>query len=200
MRRRLTRGRTPTDVAHAVIATFDSPADAKVRAIWATLANNKIDSSMTTLGVAPHLTLAVMNDVMPGPLIGRVGDLATGTEPFSLRFDRIDVFEGRESVLYLAPQASTALRRLHSTLHENVQGIGTSTEHTRPGSWVPHATIAMALRKRPLAAAHRVLSEHFFSFSAQVISLAIVRFRPVVRFAGVSMVYQTPLGQKAVAQ
>lgn len=199
MRRRHTRGRTPTDVAHAVIVTFDAAADTEVRAIWATLANNKIDSSMMTFGVAPHLTLAVMNDVMPGPLIGRVGDLPTGTEPFGLRFDRIDIFEGRESVLYLAPQASTALRRLHSTLHENVQGIGTSTAHTRPGSWVPHATIAMALRRRSLPVAQRLLARCFSPFAARVTDLSVVDFRPA-RIEAATKIYQAPLGAKPVAQ
>ena len=108
MRRRLTRGRTLTNVAHAVVATFDSGADAEVRALWAALANSKIDSSMMTLGVAPHLTLAVMTDTMPGPLIGRVGDLARRTNPFGISFDRIDMFQDRRSVPYLAPRASTA--------------------------------------------------------------------------------------------
>jgi len=198
MRRRPTRGRTPTDVAHAVIATFDAAADTAVRAIWATLANNKIDSSMMTLGVAPHLTLAVMNDVMPGALIGRVDTLAGDTEPFNLRFDRIDVFEGREAVIYLAPQASTALRRLHQALHENVQGIGTITDHTRPGSWVPHATLAMAVRKRRLAAAQRLLSRRFSPFAARVTDLGVVDFRPA-RVEAATAVYQTSLCAKSAA-
>jgi 2'-5' RNA ligase len=184
-------------VAHAVVAMFDPAADAEVRAVWALLSNSNIDSSMMTLGVAPHLTLAVMDDVLPAPLIGRVNALAARTNPFTLNFDRIDMFEGSETVLYLAPQASTALRRLHEAFHESAVGIGTSTDHTRPGSWVPHATIAMALRKRPLAAAHRLLSNSFFAFNARVTDLAVIRFRPVVRFQGVTKVHQVPLGAAA---
>lgn len=199
MRRRLTRGRTPTNVAHAVIATFDPGADAEVRALWAALANSKIDSSMMTLGVAPHLTLAVMTDTMPGPLIGRVGDLARRTNSFGLSFDRIDMFQDRRSVPYLAPRASTALRRLHEALHESVQGVGTSTDHTRPGAWVPHATLAMALRKRPLAAAQRLLSERFSPIAARVTDLAVVHFRPA-RVEAATKIYQVPLGTQAPAQ
>ena len=180
-------------MAHAVIATFDPVADAEVRAIWAALSNSNIDSSMTTLGVAPHLTLAVMNDALPAPLIGTVNALAAQTEPFTLNFDRTDMFEGSETVLYLTPQASTALRRLHEAFHESAVGIGTSTDHTRPGSWVPHATIAMALRKNPLSAAHRMLSASFFAFHARVTDLAVIRFIPADRSQSVTKVHQVSL-------
>jgi len=176
---------------------FDLAADAEVRAIWAALSNGKIDSSMMLLGAAPHLTLAVLDDALPVPLIGRVNALAARTQALNLHFDRIDMFEGKETVLYLAPQPSTALRKLHEAFHESAVGIGSSTDHTRPGSWVPHATIAMALRKKPLAAAHELLSTSFFAFSARVTDLAVVRFNPANLSQTVTMVHQVPLGTSA---
>lgn len=184
-------------MAHAVVAMFDPAADAEVRTIWATLCYGNIDSSMMTLGVPPHLTLAVIDDAPTAPLIGCVNALAARTNPFTLIFDRVDMFEGKETVLYLAPQASTALRKLHGAFHESAIGIGTSTDHTRPGTWVPHATIAMALRKRLLATAHRILSNSFFPFDARVTDLAVIRFSPVDRFQGVTKVHQVSLGAAA---
>lgn len=172
---------------------FDPTADAEVRAIWATLSNSNIDSSMMMLGVAPHVTLAVMDNALSAPLIGRVDALAARTEPFTINFDRIEMFGGSETVLYLAPQSSTALRRLHETFHESAFGIGTSTEHTRPGSWVPHATIAMALRKSPLAVARRMLSTSFSAFNARVTDLAVIRFIPADRSQSVAKVHQVSL-------
>jgi len=170
-------------VAHAVIATFDPVADGKIRAIWTALSDHAIDSSMAALDVSPHITLAVMNNVAPGALTECAGSLATRTVPFSVRFDHTDLFPGHETVLFLAPQNSRSLVAVHKAFHESAVGIGVSTEHTRPGTWVPHVTLAMALRKQSLAAAQNILSEAFQAFSAQVTGLAVVRFDPTARLA-----------------
>ena len=168
-------------MVHAVVVMFDRVANAEVHAIWVALSISTIDSSMMMPGVAPHLTLAVMNDALPAPLISRVNALAAQTDPFMLYFHRIYMFEGNATVLYLAPQASTVLRRLPGSFHESAVGIG--NDHTRRRSWVPHATIAMALRKKPWAAAHRILSNSFFAFYARVTALA-VPFLPSGAFSG----------------
>jgi len=186
-------------MAHAVVATFDPAAETAIRGLWATLANNDVDSSMMMLGVAPHITLGVYDDAMEGPLIGRVSACGAKVSPFSIAFDRIDMFEGRETVLFLAPQASPRLRRLHETFHEHAHGIGTCDDHYRPGAWVPHSTIAMGLRKRQLKRAGAVLDGAFDTIVARLVGLSIVRFRPVTRFDGVSLVHAVPLGGAAAA-
>lgn len=183
-------------MAHAVIATFDPAAEHQVRALWAVLANNDIDSSMTALGVAPHLTLAVYDDAMEGPLIGRVSDFGARTAPFGIAFDRIDMFEGRESVLFLAPQASPRLRKLHEGFHDHAFGTGTCHDHYRPGAWVPHATLAMAMRKKQVRRAADLFDGTFETIAARLVGLQIVRFRPAVRFESVAVVHRAPFGGK----
>ncbi len=184
-------------MAHAVIATFDPAAESDIRSMWAALANRDIDSSMMSLGVAPHLTLGVFDDAMEGPLIGRVSACSAKTAPFGVAFDRIDMFEGRETVLYLAPRASPRLRRLHEGFHEHAHGVDTCHEHYRPGAWIPHATIAMGLRRRQLKRAGELFDGGFDPIPARIVALAIVRFRPVVRFESVSLVHAVPLGGAA---
>lgn len=185
---------------HAVTVTFDPRAESDIRALWASIANNRINSSMMHLGVAPHLSLGVFDDAMEGPLIARVTAFGAKVAPFAIAFDRIDMFPGRETVLFLAPQASPRLRRLHEGFHDQVQGVGTCAADYRPGAWVPHATIAMGLRQRQLARARKLLDGAFDTIVARIVGLEVVRFRPVTRFDSVSIVHRVALGGAVAAR
>ncbi|MFJ4037390.1 2'-5' RNA ligase family protein [Microbacterium sp. NPDC090007] len=124
--------------------TLDGEADAAVRAEWEALTRAGLPSQAQHKGESnrPHITLLVR------PALAEIAahDLET-LFPFPLTLGAPVLFgSGRSRVIARSVVPTTALLRVHRRVHE-LAGAGGDADHTRPGAWTPHVTIA---RRIPL--------------------------------------------------
>ncbi|GAA0957897.1 2'-5' RNA ligase family protein [Frigoribacterium faeni] len=145
---------------HSIELLLDDASDAAVRDDWRLLAEAGLPSLAGHTGAtnAPHLTLsaAARFDDRADP---RLLDVFSRL-PVSVEWGGFVVFGRgpRGLVLARGVVATSALLDLHRTVHESVGGAG-PVEHSAPGRWTPHVTLASRLSPEQLGRALEVLSE-----------------------------------------
>lgn len=123
---------------------FDEESDAAVRAEWDALLAADLPSQARHRGESnrPHVTVLVRSRLEPFDAAALEGAL-----PLPLVLGAPVLFgAGRHRVLARSVVPSTALLALHARVHE-VAGPGADVDHTVPGAWTAHVTLA---RRVPL--------------------------------------------------
>jgi 2'-5' RNA ligase len=151
----------PTDHlpgAYAVVLHFDEETDRRLREVWAALDVHGVDSVARTHGAAyrPHLTLAIIEtadaaratDALRRPLAGAAGIPVT--------LNAVGFFLTGAAPAYLGVTPTSSLLLLHEQVHAALGDVA-SWDYYRPGSWVPHCTLAMGVTS-PSAVADVVTS------------------------------------------
>ncbi|MBW0005771.1 MAG: 2'-5' RNA ligase family protein [Hyphomicrobiales bacterium] len=98
--------------------------------------------SLHDLGYWPHVTLAVYDDIESHVVHAAAALLFSGAAPVELEFAAVRFFEGPVLTLYAAPSPSPELENLARKLHRLISPERCHP-HYRPGSFVPHCTLAM---------------------------------------------------------
>lgn len=136
---------------------FDDDTDAAVRAEWDALAAADLPSQARHTGASnrPHTTLAVR------PSIG--GMDAAPLEallPVAVTLGAPVLFGGaRHRVVARLVVPSAELLALHAAVHR-AAGMGEDLDHTLPGAWTPHVTLARRVPVERVGEALTALAEH----------------------------------------
>jgi len=176
-------------MGYAVILNLSTDSAARVVEVWERLAQEAISSVMLDVGVQPHISLAVFQDLAPEMLRADLSRFAEVTQPLSLDLAFAGTFPTAEGVVFLAPVVTQELleahRRFHSTLRE--RGVD-CMEYYLPGRWVPHCTVATGVAPDRMGAALEVCvrSEAFGAVELDKVSL--------VEFPPAREIYAFPLG------
>ncbi|MDX6592248.1 MAG: hypothetical protein QOJ13_1444 [Gaiellales bacterium] len=136
-------------MALALELTLDDGADAAVREIWRGLEQVGVRSLASLLDgrVEPHVSLVVSGDVEALRALGPdLAEIVRMAGPQVLALDAIGLFPGGDPVLFLAVTPTESLLRMHADVAELLRerGVAVCPEY-RPGAWVPHCTVAMAM-------------------------------------------------------
>lgn len=118
---------------------FDDETDAAIRAEWDALAAAGLPSQARHTGETnrPHITMLVRPEL--GAL--EAGPLSAAL-PLELRLGAPLLFGvGRSRVIARSVVPSSRLLALHERVHAQA-GLGGDVDHTRPGNWTPHVTLA----------------------------------------------------------
>ncbi|MBV8963215.1 MAG: 2'-5' RNA ligase family protein [Hyphomicrobiales bacterium] len=114
--------------------------------------------SLRELGYEPHITLAVYEDLAAPEVVAAAAKLFEGSIAIKLVFEEVRWFEGPPLTLYAAPTAAPELDAFARRLHLLI-APGRCHPHYRPGSFVPHCTLAMGIkaegREKAIAFARR---------------------------------------------
>jgi 2'-5' RNA ligase len=128
------------------LKSVDATADA-IMSLWDQVSAFEDFPSMRALTYPPHVTFAIYDS--PGAseqlAIATLKKAAGGRAAIELCFDRIRTFDGPPLILWADPEPKTALREIHDQIHAAIDP-GLCQPHYRPGSWVPHCTLAMRTR------------------------------------------------------
>jgi hypothetical protein len=108
--------------------------------------------SMAKLGYPPHFTFAIYEDIEIEHLEHAVHSVFSECGPISITFDRIKLFDSSPLVLWASPLDASALQDLHAAIHGLIDPARCH-EHYRPGSWVPHCTLATGITEKHRSAA-----------------------------------------------
>jgi 2'-5' RNA ligase len=128
------------------LKSVDATADA-IMSLWDRVGVFEDFPSMRALNYPPHITFAIYGSAAASEqlAIATLERVATGRTAIELTFDRIRSFDGPPLILWADPEPKTALREIHDQIHAAIDP-GLCHPHYRPGSWVPHCTLAMRTR------------------------------------------------------
>lgn len=129
-------------MALAVCLLLDEPAAQVVRRLWQRLEAEGVPTLLThTHGRhVPHLSYAVLRTYDLQQVAAALGRLPDG-EPILLHFDALGMF--RRSRTWLVPAVTADIAARQQRVVEAVATTGADLHrHYRPGTWVPHCTLA----------------------------------------------------------
>jgi 2'-5' RNA ligase len=137
------------------VKSCDVTAEA-IMSLWDQASTFEDFPSIRALVYPPHITFAIDDspDASEQAAIDTLERVAEATPAIELSFERIRTFDGPPLILWADPEPKTALREIHDQIHAAIDP-GLCHPHYRPGSWVPHCTLAMriALDRNPDALA-----------------------------------------------
>jgi 2'-5' RNA ligase len=132
--------------SYAVVLHFDEETDRRLREVWAALDVHGVDSVARTHGAAyrPHLTLAIIEtaDVARATTALRLPLARVAGLPVTL--NAVGFFLTGTAPAYLGVTPTSRLLLLHEQVHAAIGDVA-SWDYYRPGSWVPHCTLAMGV-------------------------------------------------------
>jgi len=164
----------------AVELHFDPQAEMRVRSLWDELARQGIRSLPPLIGSRPHISIAVFDRVDPARVRPELEELAATLAPLPLTFGAVGTFPAKEGVVFLTPVVTPELLELHQSVHARLDALGLrALEHSRPGRWVPHCTVAIDLPREQLLPALEICRSSRVFGSLTLAEIGLVEYRPV---------------------
>jgi 2'-5' RNA ligase len=130
--------------------------------------------------VAPHLSLAVYDRLVPAAVTVSLQRFAERQPAIAVQLASLGLFPGPPAVLFAAPVVSAELLALHRAYHQATWASGPRCwAHYLPENWVPHVTLGEGLR---LAAVPTAVGNTIAAWQprpAVLHKISLVRFHPV---------------------
>ena len=160
-------------VAHAVELQLDDTATRAVLGLRGVLRAAGITPiTAASPHVHPHVSVAVTADAAPSAVRDALVGVATAGLP-AVRLSSVGAFVTFEEVVFLGVTPTPLLLELNRRVHARLDAAKiASWPLYRPGSWVPHCTLAM--RPGDLAAAFTALRGAVLPIEASPVALRIV--------------------------
>ena len=132
-------------MAHAINIRSDDKSAEAIRSLWVECSALELAPSMGTLKYPPHITLAIYDQIGIPELTGAFDSAFSQATRFTAKFEKLDYFETPQAIiLWAAPILPDFVRSIHEHIHARV-GVEQSRPHYRPGSWVPHCSLATSI-------------------------------------------------------
>ncbi|XP_074579019.1 uncharacterized protein LOC141835500 [Curcuma longa] len=184
---------------YAVELYFDPALENQVLKAWNVLARRQISTKLIEISARPHLTLLSLPALDPLRLQAPLRALAARLDPLPLSLSSVGAFPSSLSDagqggggLFLAPTPSADLLSLHSQVCDALRKEGVELpEEFRPGSWVPHCSVAQDVPRSRIADAFCVLRDLKLPVSGYATDIGLVEFSPVQEF------FSFPLGSSS---
>jgi 2'-5' RNA ligase len=127
----------------AIELYLDSPTADRIIQVWQELEQAGLATAQTAKRpYTPHISLAVAPELDQDWFSRLVEDFAADYQPVPLLFTHLGIFRAERNVLFVAPQASEQLVRMHKAFFALVAGEQVDWWHYyRPDRWVPHCTL-----------------------------------------------------------
>lgn len=172
---------------------FDPKSSMAVHQQGELLEKAKVPAIFSTLGAAPHVSLAVFEQYNPERLHALLKKLASSFSPIPFSLSSLGTFPGKEGVLFLAPVVNAPLLEIHAWLHRALSKVVEgSWIYYHPGQWVPHCTLCIHLTVRKLAKGFDLMRRKNFTVKGRYSHLALVETQPV-RIKPIRLIYSIPL-------
>lgn len=164
----------PDRPAYAVVLYFDEVTEHRVRRAWAALEDHGIRSAGSTYGAGyrPHLTLAIVESDRPGRIAADLRRPLADVAGLPITLASLGFFLTAAAPAFLSVTATGRLLRLHEDVHAELDSA-TTWSYYKPGTWVPHCTLAMGATSQTGVA--RALETTPLPIQATVSSAQLVR-------------------------
>jgi 2'-5' RNA ligase len=137
-------------MALSVCLLLDEAADRAVRRLWRQIEDDGVPTlaTHTHRRHVPHLTLASVNGAAADLVRASLGGLPTG-EPVPVQFQALGMFT--RSRCWLLPSTTATLLARQEAVASALAAAGVDVHRNyRPGSWLPHLTLAPRLHVEQL--------------------------------------------------
>ena len=132
-------------MAYAISIRSDDGSSRGIRALWRKCSELESSPSMEALNYAPHITFAIYDDLSIGRLVDAVDSVFESVDRMSIRFDRLGYFEAPDVIiLWAAPMLPKSAWDIHGHIHSRIEPDLCRPRY-RPGSWVPHCSVALTV-------------------------------------------------------
>jgi 2'-5' RNA ligase len=165
-------------MAFAINLTARGLAGARICELWDEFGVFEPAPSMAALNHPPHITLAIYNSIDEDRLSRAMHQVMDGQPPLQLTFRSIARFDEPGLVFWAAPDVSATLLPMHAKLHQLIDPAFCH-EHYRPGSWVPHCTLAFRVTEANLTKAIELANRPIEPFDIVFEIADCVEFTPV---------------------
>ncbi len=177
----------------AIELLFDPKTNAAVRKIGKRMEINGIPFALNRPGASPHISLAGFNHPRGRKLRTHLKKIALKSRRFSFRLPKAGVFRS-EGVLFLRPDKSAELLKIHLELHKVLRGaVMGSNPHYLPKNWVPHCTLGLSLSPPQLRKALKILRVMKPDIKGACCRLALVEYYPFKEMAAFKLRTSRPL-------
>ena len=160
----------------AIVMTFDSSTDARIRRFWSVLEAEGL--IVPNLG-RPHMTLAQIDPDDLDRAADALAEVAAGVHGTRLLIDSLGLFPGDQPVLFLNPVANGGLLAMHRRVHDALRKSEVAREgshgHYLPGSWVPHVTLGRLHEASRLGDALAIVNGFRLRFEVTAVALSAMR-------------------------
>jgi len=137
--------RFPKIMAYAINIRSHNNSSQPIRALWEECSRLESSPSMETLNYPPHITFAIYEDVRPSELFNAFDSAFDRSEKLEIRFESLGYFEAPHAIiLWAAPNPSKRIASIHDQIHSRID-VNLCHLNYRPGSWVPHFSLATAI-------------------------------------------------------
>ena len=165
---------TRTRMAFAIELYFDRQADSKIRSAWSELAAASLPVWPLRIGARLHVSILVVDSGFREDIDAVFGSI--NVTPFRITFSSADHFDIDDATLFLKPDASEELRRLHDQAAIGARSRGLMPRHSGD-EWVPHCTCDYRLSRTQLNLGLSIL-ERFVALEARVEEIGAVKVTP----------------------
>lgn len=130
--------------AYAVVLYLDEFSERRVRQLWDVLDDHGVPSAGSTYEAdyRPHITLAIVEAADPMALADRLRAPLAGVAGMPVTMTALGFFLTERAPAYLAVAPTRRLLEVHEEVHRAIGTAGSWTYY-RPGTWMPHCTLAM---------------------------------------------------------
>ena len=123
----------------------DSVSSAPIRTLWKECALLEDQPSMESLNYPPHLGLAVYDDIDETVLFDAFDAAFANMSKVIVRFEKLGYFEAPDRIILWAdPVLPSVISGLHGRIHKLINA-DLCRPNYRPGAWVPHCSLAIAI-------------------------------------------------------
>lgn len=123
----------------------DNDSSAPIRSLWKECALLEDQPSMEPLNYPPHLSLAVYDVIDETELFDAFDSAFANKSKAVVRFEKLGYFEASDRIiLWAAPILPSAISEIHSRIHMLINA-DLCRPNYRPGAWVPHCSLAIAI-------------------------------------------------------
>lgn len=128
---------------YAVVLYFDEETEDRLLALWAALDVHGVDSAARTFGAGyrPHLTLSIIDTDETDRVIDALETPLAEVAGLPVTLASLGFFVPYPCPAYLAITPTSRLLALHEQVYDALDMP--CWDHYRPGSWMPHCTLAM---------------------------------------------------------
>lgn len=131
-------------------------------------------------GIAPHLTLAVYDDLDVAAMQRDLETFVPICCEATMTFQSIGCFPGPLNTIYSAPTVSGDLLAIHRTYHEHTSRQGHGSVLYHPGIWIPHITLASQVSLSDVGQLITTISRNWIKSTGFTQGLRLIRFYPPV--------------------
>jgi 2'-5' RNA ligase len=168
----------------AVKCFFSEDTARPIRRIWRELAASGLATFLQESNSTPGVTLGVLESADEGEVKELARVLSCESRPFSVSCWGIGSFLTDPAHVFLGVVQSEELQSLHRRFSRMASGLGVISQYYRPGSWVPHSTLAIRCRPDLVPKIVQTCILHESRISARIDSLSVVETE-TARVAGV---------------